>query len=177
MKFHKAFAGRRRAQAGLTLIEFMISITLGMIIVAGIAVLIGSQSSARSDVDRAGRLIENGRYAIQNMVDDLQMVGYWGEISSAPAVPGALPDPCSVTVSDLQTAMGLHVQGYDDTTFTSTTLSCVSNWKSGTDVLVVRHADPDISGVVNGSNVTDLTKLTNGQVYLQTGLTSATGTA
>jgi type IV pilus assembly protein PilW len=176
MRRKHPFAGSRSAQGGLTLIEFMISITLGMIVVAALAVLIANQSTARSDIDRTGRLIENGRYAIQNMVDDIQMAGYWGEMTSTPAVPGALPDPCSTTVADIQAAMGLHVQGYDASVFTSTTLTCVSNWKSGTDVIVVRRADPDYSAVVNSSNVTDLTKLTDGQVYLQTGLTSATGT-
>jgi type IV pilus assembly protein PilW len=166
-------------QHGLTLVEFMISIVLGMILVAAISVLIANQSTARSEIDRGGRLIENGRYAMQVVTDDLLMAGYWGESTNAPTTitATAMPNPCTTTVASgnaaspgIQEGSSLYVQGYDDSSFTSTTLSCVSNWKTGTDVLVVRHADPDTTGITVGT-------LTDGQVYLQTGLTSATATA
>lgn len=182
MRLKHASVNRLRGQQGLTLIEFMISITLGMILVAALAVLIGNQSTNRSELDRTARMIENGRYAIRTIVEDLQMAGYWGEIISSGGSPtsvttlAAMPDPCSATLTDLRDATFLHIQGYDASTFTSSTLSCVTNWKSGTDVLVVRRADPDFSAVVNSSGVTDLAKLTDRDVYLQTGLTSATGT-
>lgn len=167
---------RLSPQRGLTLIEFMISVVLGMLLVAALSTLIANQSTTRSEVDRAGRLIENGRYSVQTMSDDLQMAGYWGEVTSAPAVPGTLPDPCSSAVADVQSAMGLPVQGYDDTTYTAGTLGCVSNWKSGTDILVVRFADPD-QAPFQSSGATDLSKLNDGEVYLQSGLTSATNTS
>jgi type IV pilus assembly protein PilW len=175
MRHKQPYLALRGVQAGLTLIEFMISIALGMIVVAALAMLIGNQSSARSEIDRAGRLIENGRYAITAIVEDAQMAGYWGEITAAPAVPASVPDPCSATLANIQAAMGLHVQGYDSSVFSTTTLTCTPNWKSGTDVFVVRRADPDSSDVLTGG-ATDLAKLTNGQMYLQTGLASATGT-
>lgn len=171
-----------RPQRGLTLIEFMISIVLGMILVAAIAVLIANQSTSRADVDRGGRLIENGRYAMNVITEDLQMAGYYGESSSAPTTTTitAFPNPCTTTVTSgnaaspgIQESSSLHIQGYDDSTYTAATLSCVTNWKIGTDILVVRHADPDTSAVLTGGN-TDLNKLTDGQVYLQTGLTTST---
>ncbi|ROZ75818.1 hypothetical protein EEB15_14785 [Ramlibacter sp. WS9] len=173
----------RSAQAGLTLIEFMVAILLGMVIVAAMAVLIGNQSAARGEIDRAGRLIENGRYSITTMVEDLQMAGYWGEIYINPDAPTgmfaadftSLPNPCSVTVNSPEDAASkglkegtfLYIQGYDGSTYTAGDLSCVTNWKAGTDILVVRRADP---------NAVALASLVNGQMYLQTGLTSATGT-
>jgi type IV pilus assembly protein PilW len=92
-----------------------------------------------------------------------------------------LPDPCDVTIGNLTTAMGLHVQGYNydtdaDTVPAASTLeACVKNHKPGTDVLVVRRVDPDMSAVQTGVNI-DLAKTTAGQVYLQTGMDSATGT-
>jgi type IV pilus assembly protein PilW len=169
---------QRAAQRGLTLIEFMISIVLGMILVAALAVLIANQSTSRAEVDRAGRIIENGRYAMGVIADDLVMAGYLGELNTTPTAPASISDPCpaTVTLALMQAAMGLHVQGYDDSTYTSGTASCVSNWKSGTDVLVVRHADPDTTGVVTTSSSALSGSLSNGQMYLQTGLTSSTST-
>ena len=171
----------RTRQAGLTLIELMVSITIGMLMIAALATLIASQSSTRAEIDKSGKMIENGRYAIQTMANDLQMAGYWGELSTAPPTPGALPNPCDVTVAGLLDAMGMHVQGYNydtdaDTVPPASALeACVTNHKAGTDVLVVRRVDPDMSAVQTGLNI-DFGKTTAGQVYVQTGLDSATGT-
>lgn len=171
---NSSLSGRR--QAGLTLIEFMVSIVIGMLMIAALAVLIANQSTTRTDIDKSGRTIENGRYAVQTMRDDIQMAGYWGELTNQPAPPGALPDPCSVTVADLQAAMGLHVQGYDaPATLPVSLQDCVHNHKPGTDVLVVRRVDPDTSSTETAGN-TDLSKVVPGQVYLQTGLDAVTGT-
>ena len=171
MRWDRKHAFRsQRHQAGLTLIEFMVSIVIGMLMIAALATLIASQSSTRADIDKSGRMIENGRYAAQTVANDLQMAGYWGELGNQPAAPAALPDPCSVTAADLEAAMGVHVQGYDaPATLPASLAVCVKNHKPGTDVLVVRKADPDMRGVLTGIAI-DLSKVTAGQVYLQTGM-------
>ncbi|MEJ6022718.1 PilW family protein [Ramlibacter sp. PS4R-6] len=177
----------RRAMRGLTLIEFMIAIVLGMILVAAIATLIANQSANRAELDRAGKMLENGRYAVQTMAEDLMMAGYWGELSAAPGTATAMPDPCSTTIAgagNLQEGTALHVQGYNAPVTLPTNLAvCVKNHKPGTDILVVRHVDPDTSAVEKTSGCTapyspcvDWSKLKVGQVYLQTGLNSS-GTA
>src|SRR4051794_28560854 len=91
-----------QTQHGLTLIEFMVSIVLGMLMVAALATLIADQSGNRAEVDRNGRLIENGRYAIRAVADDLQLAGYWGELGVSPTFSGAgMPDPCVLTASGI----------------------------------------------------------------------------
>jgi type IV pilus assembly protein PilW len=170
MTMHRLMGtGAAKRQRGLTLIEFMVSIVLGMLMVAAIATLIANQSTNRSEIDRAGKMIENGRYAVQTITEDLQLAGYWGQIGSAPAAPAALPNPCSALPADVTAAMGAHVQGYDGSTSLPLAVqACVSNQKAGTDVLVVRHADPT-------TMVTNVGLLSDGQLYLQTGLTSVAG--
>ena len=138
----------RRSQQGLTLVEFMVSITIGLLLVAAVATLIASQSTNRAEVDRAGRLIENGRYGIRAMADDLQMAGYWGELSGVPstAALGAMPDPCALDLIPLTEASQLHIQGYNAPASASVP-ACISNQRAGTDILVVRRADPDSSAL------------------------------
>ena len=155
-------------QKGMTLVEFMVAIVIGMILVAALATLIANQSQSRAEIDKVGKMIENGRYAVQVITNDLQMAGYYGETSTTPAVPASMPDPCSTTLTPandpngLQVAMGLHVQGYDGATVASTSIpSCVKNHKAGTDILVVRHAEPEAIAIAAA---------TKGEVYLQTGL-------
>lgn len=186
-----------RGQRGLTLIEFMISIVLGMIIVAALATLVADQSVNRSEVDRSGRLIENGRYAIRALAEDLQLAGYWGELSTAPTAPTAWSDPCGAnpaapTTAEITGSMGWHVTGfevpgatarpgYNSTAPLPTTLNCLSNVKPGTDVLVIRRADPDSSPYETGGAV-DLTKLASTtnpvnstRLFIQTGIDPASG--
>ena len=161
-------------QAGLTLIEFMVSIAIGMLMIAALAILIANQSSTRAEIDKSGRMIENGRYAIQTVAADAQMAGYWGELSTMAAAPGALPNPCSVVIADLEAAMPLHIQGYNDQASLAAPLSdCVKNHKAGTDVLVVRRVDP-ITSDLETAGVIDPAKAKPGQIYLQTGLNGLT---
>ncbi|HEX7888309.1 MAG TPA: PilW family protein [Ramlibacter sp.] len=166
----------RRLQRGITIVEFMVSIAIGMIVVAALATLIADQSSNRAEVDRAGRLIESGRYSARVLADELQMAGYWGEISLSPAAPAAWADPCGAnpavpTQAEQVAAMGLHITGFDVPGTAArpgyngtaalpalagggnVTLSCLPNLKPGTDVLVVRHADSNSTPYENGSGV------------------------
>ena len=159
----------RSRQSGLTLVEFMVSIALGMLLVAAVATLIANQSATRADLDKSGRMLENGRYAMRTIAEDAQMAGYWGEISTVTPVE-PLPDPCSTTVANIQSAMGVHVQGYDQS-LTAFPSCITADRLTGTDVLVIRHADPAHSDVETAGAV-DFTKVKQGQVYLQTGLDS-----
>lgn len=164
-------ASSRRRQRGMTLVEWMVSITIGLILVAGLLLLFAQQSSTQVELEKSSRQIENGRYAMQLLREDIQLAGYYGELSSAGAPPGTLPDPCATAVADLSAAMPFAVQGYDALTadFSTNFAACPASFKSadnhvpGTDILVVRHADVDI---LPGSPVA-------GQVYLQTGLNAS----
>jgi type IV pilus assembly protein PilW len=162
--------GSRRAQAGMTLIEFMVSIVIGMLMIAALATLIANQSTTRGEVDRSGKMIENGRYSIQAMASDIQMAGYWGELSTL-AAAGAEPDPCSLAVATIEAAMPFHIQGYNNPD--PLTLGCVTNHKPGTDVLVVRRVDPDMTDMMTAGVIVP-TKAKAGQIYLQTGLSGLT---
>jgi type IV pilus assembly protein PilW len=158
-------------QRGVTLIEFMVAVVIGMLMVAALATLIANQSTSRAEVDRTGKMLENGRYALSTIGRDAEMAGYWGEYAEIAAIPPLLPDPCAVTAAALHDAIGIPVQGYDAS---SAEPACVKHRKPGTDVLVIRRLEPDMSAVLTAGNV-DLSKLTAGQIYVQTGL-NALGT-
>lgn len=190
----------RRAQRGITIVEFLVSVAIGMIVVAALATLIADQSSNRAEVDRAGRLIESGRYSARMLADDLQMAGYWGETSASPAAPADWADPCGAdpavpTQAEQVAAVGLHITGFDvpgtvardgynGTTALpalpgggNVTLSCLSNLKPGTDVIVVRHADPDSTPYETAGvpNVGTLGSTANSnRFFMQAGLNAAT---
>src|SRR5688500_15810047 len=106
----------RRRQAGLSLIELMVSITLGLMILSGVLVVFVNTSAARNEVERTSRQIENGRYASELLSEDLRLAGFYGELNPASiAAPGALPAaPCSITPADWSSWIQLHLHGSDD---------------------------------------------------------------
>jgi type IV pilus assembly protein PilW len=66
----------RRLQAGLTLVELMIAMTLGLLLIGGaLQVLQSSQQSYRLQ-ENMSRLQENGRFAIEMLARDLRMAGF-----------------------------------------------------------------------------------------------------
>ena len=70
---------RVRAPRGFTLIEMMVGITLGLIVLTVVTTVFVNVSSNRRDMERTGRQIENGRFAIQLLADDIVNAGYFGE--------------------------------------------------------------------------------------------------
>lgn len=154
---------------GFSLVEFMVAITIGLFLVAGMATLITRNSAHRAEIEKASRQIENGRYAMQLLADDLRHAGYYGEYydMAAATVPAALPDPCATAPSSLRDALPLHVQGYDAPATLPTELAAclaAANYVPGTDILVVRRAATTKTAPVSA---------TPGRVYLQSRSASA----
>lgn len=156
------------AQRGLSLIELLIAAAIGLILLAVVTILVVEQNKSRDELDKSTRMIENGRYAMQVLNSELQLAGYWGEYDTAgePSLT-SVPNPCVLTISgsgDLDEVLLAAVQGEDSpTSLPSDYSGCgISNFKSGTDILVVRRADTQT--VATGSA---------GQVYVQTGLNTS----
>lgn len=164
-----------RHQRGMTLVEWMVSITIGLILLAALTALIAQQSSTQAELEKSSRQIENGRYAMQLLNDDIQMAGYYGEFSNVAGLPlpPATSDACSTTAADLAALMAWPVQGYDRTS-TTTKPDCIraANYVLGTDILVVRRVQPD-TPLTPALTPASAATATGGQVYLQSGLTSS----
>jgi type IV pilus assembly protein PilW len=174
MRLRPVFARSRlrRAQAGLSLIELMVSITLGLMILTGVLTVFFNTSAARSEVERTYRQIENGRYALELVATDLRLAGFYGEFdaTSAPA-PAALPaDSCSLAAADWDTWLPLHVIGYDSAGFVSANCT-LDNLKANTDVVVIRRARTCAAGVAGCDAVVA------GQPYIQTSLCASENTS
>lgn len=91
----------RLHQAGLTLIELMVAIAISLFMISALVALYVNNSTARTELDRSSRQIENGRFAIDMMRDDIALAGYYGEIAPADVVQFTQPDPCATTQANL----------------------------------------------------------------------------
>lgn len=128
----------KKYQSGLSLVEVMIAVVLGLFLLLGLTVIAVNNISTSDELERANQQIENGRYALQLISDDLRNAGYLGEFNpNLLATPAAKPDPCSTTLADLHSALPIAVQGYDRG---AAPPSCINDVKANTDIIVIRRA-------------------------------------
>lgn len=153
----------RALQAGLSVVEVLVALAIGLVLVAGVAVLIARQSMSRGELDKSHQLIDNGRYAVNTLVDDLQHAGYFGYFALPFSAVTALPDPCDLTAVGIGASQAVPVQGYDAPASVPAPLSaCLADTDHvpGTDIVVVRRAEAIGSpGAIS--------TLAAGQVYVQ----------
>ncbi|EEF24108.1 conserved hypothetical protein [Ricinus communis] len=145
----------------------MVSITIGLVILAALATLFVNQNRTRTELDKSNRMIDNGRYALDLLSDNLRLAGFYGEYDPG-AAPSSIittqPDPCSTTTASILAALPFHVQGFDAATATSTVdlsattcsaTSISSTIKAGSDVLVIRRASTGTVAAASATTNTD----------------------
>jgi type IV pilus assembly protein PilW len=143
-----------RRQHGFTLAELMISVALGLLIIAGMTTLFVNNNNAQAALENAGRQVENGRFAIQLMSSDLRNAGFYAEFDpSLMPQPGVVPDVCSTDMTVVKASLRLHVQGVDNAG--ASALACAPDILPGTDILVVRHASPCVAGDAGCDTIAD----------------------
>jgi len=167
---------RSLTQKGFTLVELMVSLAIGLVIILALITMLVNVNRNNTEMSKANRQIENGRYALQLLEADVQHAGYWGGFVPAfddltttgvPAdVPTAVPDPCASysptpwTAAYKTNLLGIPVQPYEIAypVPTPTLGVCASIVSSpyvipvsgmSTDVLFVRHADTCAAGAGN----------------------------
>jgi hypothetical protein len=118
-------------------------------------------SSSNNELAKANSQIENGRFAVQALENELVHAGFWGQFvpefddvnwTSVPAdTPTLVPDPCLAysagnwTNAYVDALLGIPVQSSDAAPGT-----CVlAGKRANTDVLVVRHAASCTAGEAN----------------------------
>lgn len=156
----------RARQAGLSLVELMVALAISMIILVGLVYVFATSNRTYLDLNRAGQQIENGRFAVQLLTDDLSLAGFFGRFATPLTVPALLPDPCETSdMAALRAATALPVQGYDAPATSPLTCIAAANHVPGTDILIVRRADTQIaagnSATIPGGS------LVAAQVYMQ----------
>lgn len=143
-----------KSQKGITILEIIVALSLGAFMLVGIISMMASVSSTRTALQRSTEQMENGRYAVQIVSDDLALAGFWGPYFRA-AVSRSNPSPCvdDSTLADLGVSIGppitlpTAISGFVSGATLPTT--CIENARTtpGTttidaEVLIVRHVSP-----------------------------------
>ena len=149
----------RRGSRGVSLVELMVAITLGLVILTTVLLVLSNATSARAEIDRVSQRLENGRYAIEFLTQELQSAAFYGEFQPVGTPPVPLPDPCALDPAVWETAMLMPVQGFNASTGFP---GCVPGSRmAGSDVLSLRR----VRGCI--ANTAGCDPVIGGEAYLQ----------
>ena len=157
----------RAGLAGVSLIELMVAMTVGIVVLLGLIVMLAANTSNQAELEQTIRKLENARYSVDVLSEDIAHAGYYSDFS-----PGSLPipatynitEPCKTAVSPT-TEQGwnisatnsdfpVHVQGLAPGVNPSP--DCLTNRKADTAALVIRRAETGDASTVASSLATNL---------------------
>lgn len=139
-----ACAARRTAarQRGVSMLELLIGLALGLVIVTVITSFFGPASDHRRQLENTGQMYDNATFAAELLSDEIRAAGFYGELP-VPAVAWQAADPCATSAAALGWSpsppsaplplMGIGVA--------DATPGCISGRRAGTAMLVLRRAD------------------------------------
>jgi type IV pilus assembly protein PilW len=163
---------RKRRARGLSIVELLVAITLVLLLALAVTTLLTNNDAARREIDSTAQQIENGRYAMELVRNDVRLAGYYGEfVPPFGAVSWQLPaNPCDPTLANLGwSAIGpkvpVPISGFEshDPALAALSPQCINHRAANSDVLVVRRtATSALTPPLTASNTPYL------QVSLQT---------
>lgn len=178
---------------GFTLIEMLVSTTLGLLLLAGVATLFLSTTRSYRENDLIAGMQDQARFAMATLSRDLSLAGYWGgmlgadnllpnlanestedDVTLATVALPAAADCGSAAVPNwsFDVSVPLEFRNQDSGTAIAAQWQCVGAHRAGTDALALRHVAGQTTGamVLGDSQVT----LRPHHFYLQTNGTIGT---
>lgn len=142
-----------RRQRGLSLVELMVSMTLGLLLITALATLYFNTSRARNAFSNSAEQIENGRYALDIMSREVELAGFFGPANVAAGALVSAPDLCATDPASLgfsasPATVPLAVQGFAP----GAVAPCLPNLLAGSEILAVRRVSTTpVSAAVVGT--------------------------
>ena len=146
---------QRARMRGLTLVEMMVAMVIGMVIVAGLSTVFVNTSVARNEVELSADVIENGQYALVALSRDLAQTGFYGTLVT-PA--GGNIDLCSTDPAVWATSLTAYAVGLNNA---DADPPCLAR-KPGTDAIFIQRASTCTTTEAGAGCAEDA-----GQAYLQ----------
>ena len=134
----------------MTLIELTVAMAIGLFLIGGALYVYAQSKNTYRASDSLARLQESARFAMDTLEPDIRLARYWGLTSQ----PAAVTNPAGIAVTCGGTDVSLWaldfratVDAQDDTYNVVDCPSFNDTPRAGSDVLILRHAEPWRAGV------------------------------
>lgn len=71
---------QRRSQGGFSLVELMVASVIGLLIAAALTAIFVANSRSRTEIDQSHMQIENGRYALELLSEEIRLAGFYANL-------------------------------------------------------------------------------------------------
>jgi type IV pilus assembly protein PilW len=147
---HQPLSPRAR-HGGYTLIELVIALGIGVAILLALMILFSSNSGNQQELERAVRQLENARFAVDTLSEDVMHAGYFSDFNPNRADPPAVytsPDPCATATNaqgwaqpDPAIGTAIQVPRPAQGIPAATVVGCLADRRASTEALVIRRAE------------------------------------
>lgn len=160
-------------QRGMSLVEILVAITLGLLLVAALVQMFASSNQGYRLQTSSGRLQENARFATDYLAHSIRQADFWDGVKPEAITDFSdVADPNAAPCTEAwMAAYTFGVQGWDGAT-ASPLLECTGgDYVADSDVLVLRYADPDdyiSTDILEDPANTDDELSTGGRLFVRT---------
>lgn len=142
-------------QRGLTLVELMVAMVVGLLLVIAMTAIFVNSSASRRELALSAEVIENGRYGLDVLDRELSQTGFYGTLITPTG--NTAVDMCSTDPAVWAGSLLNHVTGLNNA---AASPACLTR-KTGTDAIFIQRASTCQVGEAECNAETDK------QAYLQ----------
>jgi type IV pilus assembly protein PilW len=145
-----AFTRRSRAR-GYTMMELVIALGIGVAILLALMLMFSRNSGNQQEVERTLRQIENARFAVDTLTEDVLHAGFYSDLNPNRVIPPVVytsPDPCAVAPTaqgwvQADPAIGTAMQAPRpvEGITAAAVVGCLSNRRAATEAIVLRRSE------------------------------------
>lgn len=140
-----------RKQNGFTIVEVLISLSVGLVLMAGVISIFVGMKTTSTETNSYGELQENGRFAMSLITDDLIRQNFWGDLTG-PLDMAALtisPNPTGLSGdcvgsgtnnASFPIAVGHFRTLWGQTVVNASNMGCITNAKLASDIIQIKRA-------------------------------------
>lgn len=131
----------RKRQQGLSLVELLVAMAIGLALVSALVTIYTNGSRSNLEQERSVRQLDNSRYAMEVIGEDINMAGYYGDVVVEELTFGPV-DACANTLATLgwsSATAPVAITGLDADEAAAAT--CLDSHLAGTQALVVRRVN------------------------------------
>lgn len=143
-----------RLQLGVSLIELMIALVVGLLLLGGLIQVYLSSKQSYNAQEQLARMQEGGRFAMDLVTRDLRRSGFWGgnvDLFTVAGNPGPEPPSHNCNSNAWGRMINWRVSGLNHTVAPGG-YTCATGHVANTDILTLRYADANILATVPGNN-------------------------